>query len=506
MRVRMKKIVWKRIKNVRKRAVKYFCMFLLFMLLCTVVSRGIYAYEMPRVEIGQATQKSISHTISAIGNVEAKREAAVVIEEGIRVQEICVKAGEEVEKGTILFRLDISDLKDSIEKLNKKIGIEKEKITALKANSRTEEETAKNTWQRAKEDFLNTTQIQNKKVSNAQKAYNTAVNTLSSYPSWETYWMEEKKKDSQYQTLKQEAEKETASKKEKEAFSLYEETLKSSARSTWKEGKKVLEDEVSANQSNLSIIKEEKNSAILDAERNMEDAKKNTHIDKSGIMEEEDVLMQMEKQLADYQELLKNKGRIVSDINGYVSNICVTAGDRTTDSAAMLLADGSKGWSFRAMLTEEQTGYIKVGDMVTLQFQNGKVKEEDCQVEAINKTEEEETYEAIVSFTEKNVSLGEIGVLEMTNQTEPYSCCIPLSALYADNNKNYILLIREKDTIMGTELSVEKRGVTIQDKNESSAALEDNSLTEEDSFVIYASKAVTPGDKVRLLEEEDEGE
>ncbi len=504
MRVRMKGIKWKRIKNVRRRAVKYFFVFLLFMLLCTVVSRGIYAYQMPRVEIGQAAQKSISHTISAIGNVETKREVAVVIEEGIRIREICVKAGEEVEKGTVLFRLDILDLKDLIEGLNKKIGIEKEKITALKANSYTEEQAVKNTWQRAKEDFLNTTQIQNKKVSNAQKAYNTAVNKLSSYPSWEVYLMEEKKKDSQYQTLKSEAEKETALKKEKEEFSLYEDALKLSARSTWEEGKKVLEEDVSANQSNLSTIKEEKKAAILEAKRNMEDAKKNTPIDKSGIMEEEDILLQMEKQLADYQELLKNKGRIVSDINGYVSNICITAGDRTTDSAALLLADGSKGWSFRAMLTEEQTEYIKVGDMVTLQFQNGKVKEENCQVEAINKTKEEETYEAIVKFTEINVSLGETGVLEVTNQTDPYSCCIPLSALYSDNQKDYILLIRETDTIMGTELSVVKKEVIIQDKNESEAALEDNSLGEDDRFVVYASKAVAPGDKVRLLEEDDE--
>ena len=155
--------------------------------------------------------------------------------------------------------------------------------------------------------------------------------------------------------------------------------------------------------------------------------------------------------------------------------------------------------------TESQTEYIKVGDMVTLNFQNGKVKEENCQVKAINKTEEE-TYEAIVEVAETEVSLGETGVLEVTNQTEPYSCCIPLSALYSDNQKDYILLIRETATIMGTELSVVKKEVTIQDKNESEAALEDSSLGEEDRFVVYASKAVAPGDKVRLLEEEDEQE
>ena len=56
---------------------------------------------------------------------------------------------------------------------------------------------------------------------------------------------------------------------------------------------------------------------------------------------------------------------------------------------------------------------------------------------------------------------------------------------------------------MGTELSVVKKEVTIQDKNESSAALENGSLGEDDRFVVYASKAVIPGDKVRLLEDGD---
>lgn len=501
----MKRIEWKKIKNVRKRAVKYFCIFLLFMLLCTVTSRGIYAYQMPRVEIGQASQKSISHTISAIGNVEAQREAAVVIKEGIRIKEICVKTGEKVEKGTVLFRLDTTDLKDLTEELNKKIKIEKEKISTLEANSHTEEQTMKTTWQRAKEDFSYTTQIQNEKVSNAQQAYNDAVKKLSSYPSWENYLLEEKKKDNQYQTLKREAEKESASKEEREAFAMYEDALKLSARDAWEEGKKALEENVSAKQSNLNTTKEEKRAAILEAERNMEDAKKNTPVDKSGIMEEENSLQQMEKQMADYQELLENKGKILSSINGYVSNVCIETGDRTTDSAAMLLADGSKGWSFKAVLTETQTEHIKVGDMVTLKFQNGKVRDEDCQVKAINKIDEE-TYEAIVEMTETEVSLGETGVLEVTKQTEPYSCCISLSALYSDNQKDYILLIRETDTIMGTELSVVKKEVTIQDKNESEAALEDSSLSEEDRFVVYANKAVAPGDKVRLLEEEDERE
>ncbi len=481
---------------------KYFSAFLLFMLLCTIVSRGIYAYQMPRIEIGQAAQRSISHMVSAVGNVETAKETAVLIKEGIRISEICVKTGEEVEKGTVLFRLDTSDLEDLIQDSNRKIMVEEEKIEALKSSHRTEEQTLKNTLQRAKDDLLSTTRIQDDAVSNAQREYNAAVKKYSSYPAWKDYLSETKEQDGEYQALKKAAEKENASKEEKSTFITYENALKLSARSAWEEGKTALEEDVLAKKSGLSTAKTEREAAILQAERNVKDAQQEAPVDKSIIMEEENTLTQLQKQRTAYEELFKEKGRIVSKWNGYVQTICVAAGDRTTDSAAMFLADSTKGWNFKAVLTETQAEYIKVGDAVTLKFQNGKVKEENCQVAAINKTGEE-TYEAIVEMTETKVSLGETGTLEMTSQTEPYSCCIPLSALYSDGYKDYILLIRETDTIMGTELSVVKKEVTIQDKNESSAALENGSLGEDDRFVVYASKAVIPGDKVRLLEDGD---
>ena len=80
---------------------------------------------------------------------------------------------------------------------------------------------------------------------------------------------------------------------------------------------------------------------------------------------------------------------------------------------------------------------------------------------------------------------------------------MPLTALYTDQNKDYVLLIRETNTILGTELSAVKREVTVKDKSDSVAALNEDALGAEDLFIVHTSKAVAPGDKVRLLEEED---
>lgn len=489
-------------KTARKKAVRYFGIFLLFMICCTIISRGIYAYQMPRVQIGQAAQKSISHTISIMGSIEAARETAVILKDGIRIEEICVKEGEKVEADTELLRLDLADLKALIESLDKQISVEQEHISALKNSSLAEEQTRQTARQRAREDFTNIAKTQDEAVRNAQKAQDEAGEELSVYPNWNQYLSETRQTDSQYQTLKKAAAKKSAAQEDKDTFAAYDKELQVSARTSWEEGKKALEANLEAKKQELSAATREREAALRQAERDVRDVEQHTPVDKSGIMEAENALTGLWKQRTDYQQLLKKKGRITSKRDGYVKTICVSAGDRSTDSAAMFLADGSDGWNFTAPLNEEQMQQIKVGDTVALKFQNGTVQEEDCPVLAVSKTAEG-TYETVVKVTENGLSLGEIGTLEITAQTVQYPCSVPLSALYTENNKDYILLIREQNTILGTELRVVKREVTVRDKNESAAALDDSALGTEDQFVVYSNKAVVPGDKVRLLEQED---
>ncbi len=116
----------------RKKAVRVFLGFLGVMGVCTGVSRGIYAYQMPQVETGRAAGKSISHEVSVSGVVEAARERDVVVAEGVRVREICVKVGEKVEKGKVLMRVDVADLEELTQDVGEKIKLEEGKIAAAR--------------------------------------------------------------------------------------------------------------------------------------------------------------------------------------------------------------------------------------------------------------------------------------------------------------------------------------------------------------------------------------
>lgn len=79
---------------------------------------------------------------------------------------------------------------------------------------------------------------------------------------------------------------------------------------------------------------------------------------------------------------------------------------------------------------------------------------------------------------------------------------MPLSALRADGMDYYVLVLKENETFLGTEYSVEKRQVMVQDKNEEYVAFQENPLSEEEEVVTLSDKEVRPGDTVRMAEED----
>ena len=81
-------------RKYKERAVKYFAVFLLFMLVCTIVSRGIYAWQMPKVVTETVETHTLTRKILADGVVLTKEEAPVVVEAGILVEKVCVVEGQ----------------------------------------------------------------------------------------------------------------------------------------------------------------------------------------------------------------------------------------------------------------------------------------------------------------------------------------------------------------------------------------------------------------------------
>lgn len=98
----------------KRRIVTATAILLILMLLCTLISKSVYACSLPQVTVEEAKKKTLGRQIRVSGTVMQSREYAVSTLPSIRVDSVEVGRGDEVEDGTLLFTLDTQDLREQI--------------------------------------------------------------------------------------------------------------------------------------------------------------------------------------------------------------------------------------------------------------------------------------------------------------------------------------------------------------------------------------------------------
>lgn len=208
---------------------------------------------------------------------------------------------------------------------------------------------------------------------------------------------------------------------------------------------------------------------------------------------------QMKLELEKLQTLRDAEGKILAPTDGIVTRCNVQTGEKTTDTTAILLADLSQGCKFSGLATEDDSQYIGVGDKVTLQTVNGKVYQ-DLAVTTFSTTEEAGGgYLLTVQIPASNLSIGANVQLTFTKKSQPYTYCVPLSALRLDSrNQPYVLVVKESKSIMGEELQAQKVSVTVIEQNATMAALAEGTLGPKDQVIIESDRDIEHGSRVRV--------
>jgi multidrug efflux pump subunit AcrA (membrane-fusion protein) len=109
-------------ENYKQKALKYFAVFLLVMFVMTFISRMIYTNSLPRVTATKVISQSLLHQVECSGTLEAQKKTPVFVPEGIKIADKAVKNGDEVVKGDTLIRLDKNDLSEQIKKIENEIS------------------------------------------------------------------------------------------------------------------------------------------------------------------------------------------------------------------------------------------------------------------------------------------------------------------------------------------------------------------------------------------------
>ena len=363
-------------------------------------------------------------------------------------------------------------------------------------------------------------QKQRKTDSEQRKLDALALKKLEDPDTYTSEWQDQY--DYVAAKLQQQAKKNEAAAQERErkqtlsrAQEDYDETISKNeklvrkAKELWQEAEQKLEnyqngeDEDSADDSlvedarkTLEDAKSQQTQQKKSAKRAIEDAGETDAVDHSVEINNVSIA-EKQRALAQLQKTKEQEGKIVAQTDATVSKILLTAGDRTTETAAFLLADLSEGARFTTEISKEDAKYVVVGDVVTLKVNDKSY--EDMTVLS-TETNEDSSVRVTVYVPKKTISIGTHASMEIEQTSEKYATTLPLTAIHAEQSKYFVYVLEKEDTVLGEETVARKVNVSIVEKNGEYAALSDGSLSEDDSVIVESDTMLANGEKVRLKE------
>lgn len=436
----------------RKRILRGFGIFLALMFVCMLVSKSIYASQLPIVTITAPESKYIEHTVAVEGIVVEGASQAVMALPGLRVESVQVQIGDHVEEGDVLFRLDMEDLGTLIEEKQMQIDKLSLQIAALEENKALAQQKKDLESARAKEDYDKTAQEKDTDVGRALQEYVEAEEELEEHMNspWDESW--EAEKEALEKALQQAAYDEADAKRERDH--------------SMTQAERTIEDNAMAQETDSTL-------EVYRLERSAE-----------------------QKELALYQEVADRQGEVKAETAGVVTAVQVAAGARVPDSASMLLSDGNVPCRFNVLLNQEQKKYVKLGDEVKIKLDGSKEFTAAVDYLAQNPSSPS-SFEAYITLPQEEGRPGLSGTLTCSQKGEKRTVCLPAEAVHTADNRTFVYILREREGILGMEYYAEEVTVRILDQNADWIALEEGMLNKESNVILSATKEIEKGKTVR---------
>ena len=598
-----------------------------FLAVCTLISKSVYAYRLPQVTTAAASKKSIGKKIELSGTVMQTKDHAVSVLPGVKIETVEVTKGQKVQEGDLLFTVSMEDLEEQI--LEKRLSIQKLQVqirTLLENNELINRKKVTET-NRALEDYVGAVSENDALIGRARQKEEQAKQDLSKhleeepqltkdsdrererdeYARWKEEGMrlEERVSALQKQLGQAQEEADRLQKEYDEAIKAQgtqgayfsEETLREegavspeaeSVMETEPESTAPPEPEGIAPAESESVMETEPEStappepgtdtdleelkkrldaakarrdeierqlkqaqeALLkhqaegrtepdfsaeDAERKSWESQKTTlerNVESAG-WEEEDAVLQKQKALKEaqrkvddaaspenaqdtlalyqleldyeqtvlsrYEQLQKAGGKVTAKEDGVLTGVGVSAGADTPDGAAMTYASLEENLKFWMNCPKEQKKYISPGTQGRL-LADG--IDETLEIGYMEQREDG-SWDAEITLPQNSASMGQGGIFTVDYQSESYSQCVPAEAVYTENGRSYVYVVRRQQGILGEELAAEKRYVTVEENGDRYAALAEGSLKEGEEVVVSTTKALKDGEVIRYRLKEE---
>lgn len=509
-------------------AVKGFAALLAVMLVFTVISRAAASFTTAQVEVETPSARKIDHVVSAEGTVEKNRELAVLTQPGLLVKTVYVSEGEKVSAGTVLALLEPESLQEAIGSLENEIQALRLQNEAAGSSAAKEQQERDTERKRAREDYQRTMDAQAALVAEAEEQLRRTQEALAAFDQQNNSSVQgvkgvlgnpEQTEDGSFGSgsagedfgngsadggLDSGSGEEdfgnggtdgSAGNEPSGSVSGGDNSVETPEQRA--AARAVLENAVDEAQRAYDAALRGQEQAGVEAARRVEDASgsgpKDTSTQINNLSIEE-----KEKELQKLKELEENGGTVTAPVDGVVTQMALVTGQRTTDTAAVTMADISSGMRYTAQISAEDGKYVAVGDAVTLEA--GGKEYGDLQILSLEQDSDNEMVTVTILLEPDTLSIGDTAVFQTTKQSESYPLTIPVSAVRVDNSKNFVLVIEEEETVLGVQLTARRIDVTVEDQNGRYAAIRSEVLSESSRVITLCEDYIKAGDRVRLRE------
>ena len=265
-----------------------------------------------------------------------------------------------------------------------------------------------------------------------------------------------------------------------------------------KEAVNEAEQEVTEQEKELQETKNEVAAESGEKAKELEDSRQLSREKLNNLEEQMKEKKQKKKEL---ELLIKEEGIYRSEIAGTITRCSLEAGTTYAGGAAAFRI-GTGRLVYQAQIDKEAEGRIEAGDEVVLTF-SGKSK--GITVPVLNLTQRVKDGEEILELTAElpedgeGYRAGRQANYTLEKRSDYYNYCIPLGALRENNDGHFVLVLRERDRILGKEQYVIQVPVELLAVDGSSAAIE-GGISEQDEVITSSSRTLSEGDRIRKKE------
>lgn len=481
-------------KNVRALS-----LFLAGMALMTMASRAADHFLIPRVSVVFPEERKLEYHAEIPGQVEAEKEQAVYCRENLRAAYVPVREGDLVQKGDLLFAVDLDSLNLQIQELEEEIRKLNLQIEDQELAYEQQEEQQNREYQRAKEDYhaaVTRTQSQVNQVKLELEQAKEALLAHENAKPEESGQRKEREKTSD-QTEENPAETEKNQTAQKEQPEKWNQRWEEELWAEWNQKQEELSRQYQEKKKAYEEFSAAGEEAVRTAERQLEDAGEKKVQDHSAD------LLKIEKQkledsLENYRELSREEGKIYAETDGQVKTLTISAGSITGSEPIMILEDFSQPFRFEGNVEEAADLCITEGMEGVLTMDKGRTEIKGVRISSAVTEEGNCRVTALLDSVWPDGSKD--AFLSVAKESQWYETTVPLSALYQGEKENYVIRIQEKETILGIGYAAEYVPVTVLEKNAEYAAVE-GGLSKEDRIAADSDRSIREGERIRIVKE-----